>query len=512
MTQFRYVEEYEEFLTLFPHRGSYLYAEHPQPGQRPEWRCESKHLLSDRLIKQGAYLYGVRFGSETNYLLVDIDRRSVYHPYRDPFAVQRIVDALEPIGLYHFVAVSSSYSGGFHLYFPFTLSQPSWAVAQAAEALLKNAGLKVDRGQLELFPNARHCGGVDYNGHRLPLQSGSYLLDGDWQPGFTSRERFCELWRSAQSRNDCTREAIDRTLKKSDRRPYRRLKYSAQKFLNDLNADIETGWTGFGQTNQILGRIALRAYVFHHVLYGCEPLKGHALAEVILETAESLPGFHQWCRHQHELTSLCLNWARTVELSNYYPYGKDAIKVKPSNSPSWNERQAAMARGRIVAAIKELQDTGCYPDGAKARHLALKQFSIGSDTLYRNKELWHPDYELEPASDERIQPRSRKSDDRERLKTASDERIQPTPDNKLGIVGSVAPPAQTEPDPPDGGSGGFSTGSNSPVGGVDFVKKALQEIRTAKRRRPIESADPPPDQLWFQLNLGLLEREPQYHD
>ncbi len=512
MTQFRYVEEYEEFLTLFPHRGSYLYADHPQPGQRPEWRCENRHLLSDRLIKQGAYLYGVRFGSETNYLLLDIDRRSVYHPYRDPFAIQRIVDALEPIGLNHFVAISSSYSGGFHLYFPFILAQASWAIAQAAESLLKNAGLKVDRGHLELFPNARHCGGMEYNGHRLPLQSGSYLLDGDWQPCFTSRERFCVLWRFALGRNDCTREAIDRALKKSDRRPYRRLKYSAQKFLNDLNAEIESGWSGFGQTNQILGRIALRAYVFHHVMYGGEPLKGHALAEIIADTAETLPGYQQWCRHKHELISLSLYWARAVELSNYYPYGKDAIKVKPSNSPSWNERQAAMARGRIVSAIKELRDSGRYPDGAKARHLALKQFSIGSDTLYRNKELWHPDHELEPASNQRIQPRSRKSDDRECLEPASNQRIQPTPDNKLGIAGSVAPPVQTEPDPPDGGSGGVSTGSTPQINGVEFVKAALQKIRDSKRLRPlVESAAPPPDEAWFQLHLGLT-REPQYHD
>ncbi|PZV10009.1 MAG: hypothetical protein DCF22_17575, partial [Leptolyngbya sp.] len=97
---FQSIQEWEDtFLSLFPHRHDYIWAEHPQPTAKPAWQTESRHPLSDRLILQGSYLYGVRFGPKTNYLLFDIDSGSLYHPRRDPFAIPRLVAALEGLGL-----------------------------------------------------------------------------------------------------------------------------------------------------------------------------------------------------------------------------------------------------------------------------------------------------------------------------------------------------------------------------------------------------------------------------
>ena len=94
---FEYVQERSNrFLALFPHRHDYIYARHPSPGKRPQWQTESRHPLSDRLIEQGTYLYGVRFGKETQYAMLDIDIGSAYHPRRDPFAFQKLTEALEP--------------------------------------------------------------------------------------------------------------------------------------------------------------------------------------------------------------------------------------------------------------------------------------------------------------------------------------------------------------------------------------------------------------------------------
>ena len=91
LRQFEYVQEWDdEFLKLFPHRFDYIYALHPEPGTKPDWKTQSNHPLSDRLIRQGAYLYGVRFGAQTNYLMLDIDSSSIYHPHRDEFAIHRI--------------------------------------------------------------------------------------------------------------------------------------------------------------------------------------------------------------------------------------------------------------------------------------------------------------------------------------------------------------------------------------------------------------------------------------
>ena len=82
--RFQYIQEGDnEFLSLFPHRFDYIYAPHPNPGDTPDWLTESRHPLSDRLIQQGGYLYGVRFGSETSYALLDIDFNSRYHPNQD---------------------------------------------------------------------------------------------------------------------------------------------------------------------------------------------------------------------------------------------------------------------------------------------------------------------------------------------------------------------------------------------------------------------------------------------
>jgi hypothetical protein len=113
-------EENNKFLSLFPHRFDYIYAHHAKPGDTPDRLTESRHPLSDRLIQQGGFLYGVRFAAQTQYALLDLDLHSRYHPNQDPHAIGRILAALEPLGLVTSLHCTSSYSGGLHLYFPFS--------------------------------------------------------------------------------------------------------------------------------------------------------------------------------------------------------------------------------------------------------------------------------------------------------------------------------------------------------------------------------------------------------
>lgn len=136
----------DEFLSLFPHRFDYIWAEHPNPNAQVDWKTESRHPLADRLIQQSAYLYGVRFGAETKYCLIDIDAGSTYHPKHDPLAIFRITAALEPLGLVGYMTCTSSYSKGLHLYFPFQQAQSSWQLAIALTCLLENAGFKLQPG------------------------------------------------------------------------------------------------------------------------------------------------------------------------------------------------------------------------------------------------------------------------------------------------------------------------------------------------------------------------------
>jgi hypothetical protein len=395
------------FLSLFPHRFDYIHARHPNPGDFPDWQTESRHPLSDRLIQQGGYLYGVRFGSLTQYCLLDIDRTSRFHPQNDPQAIARITHILEPLGLVAPLICTSSYSGGLHLYFPFSQPQSSWELAIAVATLLENAGFNLNPGQLELFPNPKPYiveGNPSlFNAHRLPMQIGSYLLDKDLQQIYGGQDVFVERWNWAIARNDLNTTTLKRIIRQAKRKRYR-ISGKADKFINDLNAEIETGWTDHGQTNHLLGRITMREYIFHHVIHGGEPLKGDALVKEIVEVAEALPGYREWCNHQQEIEQRAEEWARCIENSHYFYYGDTKGKYKGKGQgvsaelepavkglPSHKQQQSLAARERIRGAIASLLESNTLPSNATARYQILTQaYGIGGGTLYRHKDLWHP--------------------------------------------------------------------------------------------------------------------------
>jgi hypothetical protein len=391
------------FFQLFPYRFDYIYA---NQGFQPAWRTETRHALSDRLIDQGAHLFGVRFGFETRYAMIDIDGGSLYHPNSDPLAIGRMIAALEPLGIVATVPINSSYSGGLHLYFPLDQALKSWELGTAIGVLLARAGFAIAPGQLEIFPNRKTSPEQRYNAHRLPLQSGSYLLDDDFCPVFTSREEFVRRWQLAAEKNDSDQGAIDQVLKLYHRQDYRLTK-EANKFLQDLDAEIEVGWTAHGQTNHILGRIALRGYVFAHVVEECDrPLEGRSLANYICDTARRLPGFTEWCRHQGDLVQRAWDWVRSVEASpKYFHYGTD-LAIETSNASdsarseggtAWNMLQSQLARLRISEAIGDLLDKESLPTGIRERLLAITNYGISPQTLYNHLDLWHPEHLADPS-------------------------------------------------------------------------------------------------------------------
>ena len=407
------MSEKDEFLALFPHRFDYIYSEQQSPviDSSPHWQTERRYPLSDRLIQQGHYLYGVRFGAQTNYCLLDIDSGSAYHPQQDQLAIARIAGVLEAIGLVDCIACTSSYSGGLHLYFPFAQAQSSWELAAVVSTLLENAGFVPRPGQLEVFPNPKlyvvEGKPSLFNAHRLPLQIGSYVLDRSFQPIWSSQPEFVRQWRSVESRNSIDRLVLKRTLKQARRRRFC-ISGKADKFINDLNAEIELGWTGSGQTNRLLGRIAMRTYVFHHIIAGGDPLSGKVLVQKIVETAESLPGYRDWCNHQAEIEQRSEEWARCIESSRYFHYGdaqgkyKNKAEAESSSAeaiaqlPTWNQQQSSAARDRICRALADLLENAALPIGATARFHALRQYGIGGGSLYRHRDLWHPSEVAEP--------------------------------------------------------------------------------------------------------------------
>lgn len=394
------VKEHSPFLDLFPHRWDYIYAPLPQPDQSPQWQTETKHPLSDRLIISGRYLWGVRFGAETKYFLLDIDKSSPYHPKRDRFAIRRILQALETIGVTSSIRVTSSHSGGIHIYCPLAQSVSSWKIAAVVKQLLETSGFYIGDGILEVFPNHRNYEPGKpqlFKAHRLPLQSGSYLLDDDFQLVWSDPEKFYGQWCWCEYRNHIDTEQFDRLLSIASRR-YCNLSQKAEKFLNDLDSEIELGWTQGGQTNRLLGRITLREYIFGGWIQNAEPLTGDRLIQQIVATAVQLPGYTTYCRHQHEIWDRAEDWARSAENSHYWPYKVGKASQVATEQPAievikWNQFQRERARDKITFAIADLLNKGELPVGARARFQVLTNcYELGGETLYIHRDLWHPDH------------------------------------------------------------------------------------------------------------------------
>ncbi|MEM7796515.1 MAG: hypothetical protein AAF579_18935 [Cyanobacteria bacterium P01_C01_bin.118] len=341
--------------------------------------------------------------------MVDVDIGSAYHPKRDPIAFQKLTEALEPLGLVSALICTSSDSHGLHLYFPFSESLTAWEVGSGITLLLESQGFKVTPGQIEVFPNARlytiESTPNLFNAHRLPLQHGSYLLNDDLQPVRTDQARFIKQWQQCLSRNNISNEILQQIIRQKKRRSYR-LSNKADKFLNDLNAEIEQGWTDHGQTNRLLGRITMRTYVFHHVMYGGEPLIGDSLIKEVLTIAKSLPGYELWCRHQHEIGDRVSEWVSCIEKSHYFHYGEQFGKYKSkkdttnseNTKPSWNQQQSQKTKDKIQTTLKALLEQNNLPEQATARFNALRKFGIGGGSLYRYKELWHPLWKIQEES------------------------------------------------------------------------------------------------------------------
>jgi hypothetical protein len=394
-------EPADEFLALFPHRYDYLWADHPDPDQRPQWQTENRHALTDRLVQQGTHLYGVRFESKTGYFMLDIDANSAYHPKHDSFAINRILEALEQIDAVAYVAVTSSQNGGLHLYFPFEQPQTSYKIGRIVQFLLQNAGFKIKPGHLEIFPNARPYQKKLslYNGHRLPLQLGSYLLNDDFQPVFTIQTEFVRRWEFAQRRNDLTSATIEQIWKIANQNDYT-ISRNATKFLNDLNAEIEPGWTDFGQTNWILGKIADREFIFRHVLSGGQPLEGEALIAAIVSVAQSLPGYSEYCRHQTDLHKRAKDWARHVAAQRYHYGGTQekllGISAQPKQTgPKYHDLKAQDAQERIHNAVADLTSKNELPNQITARERAIAAYGISPRTLRKYLSLWHPGHQAD---------------------------------------------------------------------------------------------------------------------
>jgi hypothetical protein len=353
------------------------------------------------LWKDPTTAIGLRFGKETRYGMLDIDAGSKYH---NPEGLDRIKDALAILGIEDSLLIQSSHSTGWHLYFFLPQAIATFALACGLQDALEMAGLELKPGQLEAFPNRKgrtKNGFVAYNGHRLPLQTGSALLDADGNPYSQSIQSFL---RQAEMVSECVDfDLLLNTCQDAHNRYTARLfsgkakhqplakQFGGRRLLKELNTIIETGWTAHGQSMDILGTIAAKGRIFHG-------LGGEELADWVYRTAINAPGFYDYCRHEKECPAWAARWAKCAE-RKYYPYGsRNGGDFKPPKEAGpTNEEKQADARKRIVEAIADFKASGrAWPSTIRARRLLIAKMACCSERTLAKAEylsLWHPDHQ-----------------------------------------------------------------------------------------------------------------------
>jgi len=399
---------------IFTNGWQFIYAPAPTFGEKPQWQTETRYPLEPRNLwrqwQNPEQLIGVRPGKETTYALIDIDRGSPYHPDNDAAAYGQVLAVLESIGFCRVIVLRSSFSGGRHLYLPLPEPMPSYALALTLKHAFQQEGLEVSQGKLETFPNTKAYkkkGYTNYNAHRLPLQpqSGSMLLD---EGGGERGDRFSDFiqqWDIAAACNDMEqiREAAtvareqNKVVRMGDRRTHK-----AEQWYQDDLAIIQQGWTGPGQTNELLKVFARFGIVW-------KGLGGEELVNYVVETAKSAPGYQDYCHHKHELDRRAAEWAAAAE-GYYTPYCSFPNRItdlhqhecsldRDQNVLPFNDERAEQARQRIRNAVAALEADGTLPVGIDARaKLLCREAQCSRRTLYKNLSLWHPHhYGLAPA-------------------------------------------------------------------------------------------------------------------
>ena len=372
----------QEFAALFPHLWDWIFK------NADGWHTNSKYPLSPRdLIQKWRSpneIIGVRFGKETRYLMLDIDAGSPYHPANDEQGINKILGAMASIGLEGYFRIHSSKSTGLHLYFPLPESVNSFNLACAARHQLEKAGLTVKGGTLEIFPNVKAYSDVTkslFNGHRLPLQEGSYLLDSNYEPYSQSIESFLTAWDSAAASQDM--KILNKAIATAPKPKTFKSKETGKgtEWRSNLESRIAIGWTGKGQTNELMFQIAQYGRVFLAIDDLSE------LAQYTATKSKSCNGFYEYSSHTHEVDRLALDKAKNV-IATYYPYGSKSGLTSGDHIAKTREPKPSPL-DRIKAAITQIKDQIFETTRALLETLA-KLLNISYSTLYKFKELWQP--------------------------------------------------------------------------------------------------------------------------
>ena len=295
------------------------------------------------------HIIGKRFSKLTNYLMIDIDINSSFHPDNGGF--HAILVTMEHLGLCRYLIVCSSTSGGLHLYFPLPEPINSWQLAYTAHSALTANGVQIIGGQCELFPNKKSFN-AEHNGHRLPLQNGSFLLDDDFSCISNDKADFLRHWQTAAAHQDEETLQLALSGKVVFAPPSTPVELppvvTAPQVLRSPTARTThvippIAWTRFGQSNEIMRELANYGdrYVGH---------KNSAdLAAWIKAVAPQLPGYQRFASPKSKQDIEYGSWPKRWAESHF----RSAWLHKVGGSDH-NANVARDAKQRLFAALAHI--------------------------------------------------------------------------------------------------------------------------------------------------------------
>ena len=371
------------FSSFFPYLFNWINTKR----EKREWKTETRYPLNARTLwekhQDKQQIIGVRFGDQTEYCLIDIDRKSPNHPLNSTKNFDLVVKALSEIGLNEHLLIRSSASDGLHLYYPLQYHVNTFSLACALRHTLEAHRLEVGSGVLETFPNTKTYNS-EYLAHRLPLQDGSYLVRDDLYPITNSIDHFCSKWLDAAECQDLEKlmeqMAIARNLYKA--------KFRKTGKLNDWKTELETilkdGWTGRGQTNDLLHKVAQYGRVFMGIV------SIDTLINWVTDKVTELKGFTEFCGHKSDLLKRVSEWSKWVYARNF-PLGNN--NTGDDMATGIRAKQQADTRQRIIEASQSFNDRNdsTIPIRQMCKSIA-KSVGCSQSTLYNNLALWHPEH------------------------------------------------------------------------------------------------------------------------
>jgi hypothetical protein len=390
---------------LFPNGWNWIYASAPEVQTAPQWETINQFPLApvemEQLHQDTESLVGIRPGSQTRWLIIDIDKDSDYHPTTNENWLPRIQKALEDIGIARILTCQSSHSGGLHLYLPIPQPVSSFWFSICVKLHLEAIGIKLHGGQCELYPNPKRYvpkgkGFSLFAAIRLPMQpnSGFYPLDQDLNPLPWNLGQWLDAFEQAASLQDFP--LLQSSIIHAQEAFQLRRRYHPQSidsWQSHIDQEKKQGWTGPGQSNAKFKTLACDARVFQ-AMDSVEQI-----AAYIEQAATEMPGFHEFSNHVKDIRQRSRDVAQWA-LKFYWPNGSAPQRETQYHSQEkapadfgYHQSKRDAARYRITQALEQLKEASNLPNGISDRAEAIIEIAhVSKQTLYRNKPLWHPQY------------------------------------------------------------------------------------------------------------------------